>query len=201
MEGGVVEAEGMGRIVTGRADLGVIRLRIFALWNEVRAQVRSAATVARFAADVLEVGRAAKEIVAAGFFEADDMAADAIRSSIGRVGNQCVECAGVLRVLPGRVFLLMTGSTRIVAAITLRVEQHRHADTCGARGMHAQQSAVALAIPALAAMADASLCIDDHDDRHAAGHAPALRCLAARIEVGVEEVESEIRERFANRGG
>src|SRR5690606_12139559 len=59
MEGRVVEAERMRRIVTDRAD-GLI----VAVLHEARREMRAAASVTGFAADVLEVARAAGEVVA-----------------------------------------------------------------------------------------------------------------------------------------
>ena len=196
MEGRVVEAERVGRVVAGRADR-----RVMAGLHELRA--RDAVRRGRGSDSQPTFSswrRAPREVVAAGLLEADDVAADAIGAAVGAVGDQGVEGGRMDGELPGRELLLVADAADVVAAVALRIEQHRHRRPGRAGRVHAQQRAVAILVPALAAVSDPALRVEDVDDGDAAGDAPALRRLAARIEVGIEEVELQLGHRAADRG-
>ncbi len=131
--------------------------------------MRTATSVTTLAADVLEVLRRRRDRIAAGLLETDHVTADAIRLRSGRVPDQRVEGAGVLREQPGRRLRLVADAAGFAAAVAGRVQQHRHRLAGELGEPHAHQRRVAVVAPALHANHYAALRVD-HEDVGDAGH-------------------------------
>ena len=135
-------------------------------------QVRSAAAVAVLAADVLELAPGAGDLVAAVLPEADHVAADALGVGVGAVSHERVEGARVRGEQPGLVLRLVADAADLVPAEAGLAQQHRDRKPRQLGQAHAQQGHVDLGREALPARGDATLRVDQDDDRARAPNTP-----------------------------
>src|SRR5262245_21128686 len=111
----------MFRVVT--PETGTLEV---ALRSRTGCEVRSAAPVTRLAADVLELVRLRREVVAAGLSESDHVAAHALAVGVGAVLHERAEGVRMIRQLPGLVLGFVTDPARLAARVATRTQQHRH---------------------------------------------------------------------------
>ena len=184
-EGREVETQGVGLVVTASADRGVV-----AIFHVIGRQVRAAAGMTRLAANIFEVSGPLRQLVAARLVEPDDVATHTLSVPIVTVGHQRVEGVGVAGELPGGVLGGVADPADIVARVPLRVQQHRNRLAGDLGGVHAREGGVASLGPALDAVLDPTLRIDQHDVGNPAKDTVLGLDVARRVEDDGEEVEA-----------